>query len=169
MNPAAVGSLFLLAAQSMLTPVDGAAPLPFDPAGKRATVVVFVSTVCPVSNDYADRIGRLWREFGKRQDVGMLVVYPNKTESLAEIRAHASEMKFPFPVYRDDNNVLADRLEARLTPTGAVCDRNGAVTYRGAIDDAANPARVKRLYLRDAIRSTLAGRRPLQATQEPYG
>jgi Redoxin len=162
------GSLWLLGLQAMLTTPDGI-PHQFDPEGRKAVVVVFVSAVCPVSNDYADRITRLWRQFGRRRDVGFLVVYPNKTESLTQIRAHAAGMKFPFPVYRDDNNILADRLGARVTPTAAVCDRNGSVTYLGAIDDAANPARVKQSYLRNAIGATLDGRRPAQPPREPYG
>jgi hypothetical protein len=47
--------------------------------------------------------------------------------------------------------------------------RDGEVRYLGPIDDAVNPARVKRRYLRDAIRATLAGRRPAVTAAEPYG
>ena len=100
--------------------------------------------------------------------MNFLVVYPNKTEPLDEVRRHAGEMKFPFPVYRDDNNVLADKLGARFTPTAVVYDAK-AVRYIGAIDDFTNPARVKRSYLREAIKATLAGRLPAVASSEPYG
>ena len=51
--------------------------------------------------------------------------------------------------------------------------RDGAVRYLGPIDDAVNPARVKRRWLREAIRSTLAGRPGravvTAAAAEPYG
>ena len=135
----------------------------------KATAVVFYSTVCPVANDYNQRLALLWKEFGARRDVKFLVVYPNKTESLEEVRAHAAAMRFPFPVYRDDGNVLADRVAARVTPTAAVLAPGGAIRYLGPIDDAVNPARVKKRYLRDAIRATLGGRAAQAATQEPYG
>lgn len=154
----------------MLTSMDGR-PVRFDPAKAQATVVVFSSTVCPVAGDYYPRIAGLWSEFGRRPNVSFLVVYPNKTESLADIRKHAAEMKFPFPVYRDDNNLLADELGARVTPTAVVRRAGGDVVFRGPIDDATNPARVKHHYLRDAIRRTLSGRKPntVQPAAEPYG
>ena len=166
------GWLIMLGLDAALTAVDGSRQT-FDFASSKVTAVVFVSTVCPVANDYNLRLGELWSEFGSRRDVRFLVVYPNKTESLEAVREHAAAMGFPFPVYRDDNNVLADRLGARITPTAVVTGRDGAVRYLGPIDDAVNPARVKRRWLREAIRSTLAGRpgRPVvtAAAAEPYG
>ena len=161
------GSLLLLELEAVLTGLDGRHQA-FNASDRKATVVVFVSTVCPVSSDYHPRIARLWAEYGAHRDVNFLVVYPNKTEPLDEVRRHAEEMKFPFPVYRDDNNVLADKLGARFTPTAVVYDAKG-VRYLGAIDDATNPARVKRSYLREAIKATLAGRPPAVASREPYG
>jgi hypothetical protein len=41
------------------------------------------------------------------------------------VRKHAAEVKFPFPVYRDDNNALANALGAAVTPTAAVYGRDG--------------------------------------------
>jgi hypothetical protein len=160
--------VLLLGLQALLTDLDGHRQV-FDPAERKATVILFVSTVCPVSGDYYPRIVQLWSEFGKRRDVNFLVVFPNKTEPLTDVRRYAAEMQFPFAVYRDDGNVLADAVGALVTPTAAVLDRGGTVTYIGAIDDAANPARVKRRYLSEAIRATLAGRRPADGIQTPYG
>jgi hypothetical protein len=90
----ASGWLFLLSSQAVwLTSVDGSR-VPFDPASAKASAVVFLSTVCPVSNDYHDRIVSLWREFGSRPDTRFLAVYPNKTESLEDIRRHAERCDF---------------------------------------------------------------------------
>ena len=163
-------SAFLWGLQAAITAMDGSRQPMVDTASAKATAVVFVSTVCPVANDYNQRLALLWKEFGARRDVRFLVIYSNKTESLSEVRAHAAAMRFPYPVYRDDNNVLADRLNARVTPTAAVLGPDGAIRYLGAIDDAVNPARVKKRHLRDAIRATLSGR-PVRAAaiQEPYG
>ena len=170
----AVGWHFLLGLHAALTAVDGSRQT-FDFGAPKATAVVFLSTVCPVANDYNQRLGALWSEFGGRREVRFLAVYPNKTESLEDMRRHAAAMGFPFPVYRDDNNVLADRLGASVTPSAVVTGADGAVRYLGPIDDAVNPARVKRQLLREAIRSTLAGggrrRRQTGATSivVPYG
>lgn len=157
-----------LALVSVLTGMDGA-PKPFDPAAHRVTAVVFVSAVCTISNEYHARLGGLWREFGAKPGVDFLVVYPNKTESLEQVRRHAAEMRLPFPVYRDEGNVLADRLEAGVTPMAVVAGPDGAVLYSGPIDDAVNPARVKTAYLRNAIRAALAGKRPAAAREPAYG
>ena len=159
---------FLLGLEAVLTALDGSRQS-FDAADKKATVVIFVSTVCPVSADYQPRIAKLWAEFGTRRDVNFLVVFPNKTEPLDAVRKHAAEVKFPFPVYRDDNNALANALGAAVTPTAAVYGRDGVAGYIGAIDDAVNPARVKHAYLRDAIRSMLAGRRPAVGVETASG
>ena len=169
---ATTGALFLYGLQAVLTSPDGGKAT-VDPARYKATVVVFSSTVCPVAGDYYPRLIELWRTYGSgRGDVGFYLVFPNKTESLDAVRAHAAEMRFPFPVYRDDANRLADALGAQVTPTAVVTGRNGAVAFRGAIDDAANPARVKRRYLADAVKAVLAGR-PAPAVpasaREPYG
>lgn len=152
----------------LLTALDGSRQS-FDLTAKKATVVIFVSTVCPVSADYQPRITQLWSQFGTRRDVNFLVAFPNKTEPLDAVRRHAAEMTFPFPVYRDDNNILADSVGALVTPTAVVYGREGAVAYIGAIDDAVNPARVKHAYLRDAIRAVLGGRRPAADVQTASG
>ena len=153
--------------------MPGGGEVSLDSSRHKVTVVVFSSTVCPVASDYYPRLAELWRSYGAaRREVGFYVVFPNKTESLEDLRAHAAEMRFPFPVYRDTNNRLADTLAARVTPTAVVTGRDGVVIYRGAIDDATNPARVKRRYLREAIEAALAGRRVPQAPAtagEPFG
>lgn len=134
---------------------------------RQPAVILFISTVCPVSNDYHRRIEKLWTEFGR--STRFLVVYPNKTESLAEMQEHARVMRFPFPIYRDDNNELADAVGALVTPTAVVRTPDGRVVYLGPVDDAVNPARVKQQWLRNAIRATLAGRRVKPSDKPAYG
>ncbi len=131
----------------------------FESAVVRATVVIFISTVCPISNDYHDRFEKLHEEFGGR-GVRFLFVYSNYNESDAEVRRHAAESRFGFPVYRDHGQRLAGELEAMVTPTAVVLDRAGVIRYRGAVDDALNPARVKSAYLARAIEAVMDGRDP---------
>ncbi len=140
----------------------------FSPSDAKATVVVFFSTICPMANDYADRISAIEAELRGR-DVRFLLVYPNKNESPADIARNAKGNEFQFPVYRDEGNVVADRLGAQFTPTAVVLDANGLVQYRGAIDDAANPARVKRRYLREAVEAAASGRTPEASGSKVYG
>lgn len=158
--------LALLAAFA-LTGVDGA-KTSFDPSRSPATVLVFVSTVCPVAADYADRVAALHGEFALR-GIPVLVIYPNRTESAEEIRRHVRAVEWTFPVYRDEGNAVADLVQATVTPSVFVLDRTGKVRYGGAVDDAVNRARVKRSYAREAVEAVLAGRDPDPPRAKGFG
>jgi thiol-disulfide isomerase/thioredoxin len=128
-----------------------------DPSKSSATVVVFVSTECPISNDYNDRMSALYREYSTR-GVQFAFVNANVNESAAKIQKHAKDNEFPFAIVRDDGSKLADKLGAMATPESYVFDRNGALVYHGYIDDSRNPAVVRVRGLRDAVDALLAGR-----------
>jgi thiol-disulfide isomerase/thioredoxin len=124
--------------------------------GQDVTVVVFISTVCPVSNSYNLRMKELYRDYAPK-GVKFEFLNANQNESREEMEDHARLVGFPFSVSKDANNVMADRLGAEYTPESFVIDRGGAVRYHGRIDDAQNPARVRQNSLRLAIDAVLAG------------
>lgn len=123
----------------------------------RATVLLFLSTVCPVSNAYQDRIHALLKHFDG-QPVRILLVNANDNESAAETQQYAADVKFPVPFFKDWRNTVADRYGATLTPEAIVVDANGASRYQGAIDDARNAARVKIEAVKLAVEDLLANR-----------
>jgi thiol-disulfide isomerase/thioredoxin len=120
------------------------------------TVVTFVSARCQVSNAYGARLEALYEEYTPR-GVRILFVNANTNESDEEIVENARQHRFRFPIYRDSTSKAADLLGAQLTPETFVLDRDAVVRYRGAIDDARNPARVKKRSLRLALDRVLAG------------
>ncbi len=124
----------------------------YDTQAGKVTVVVFVSTRCPISNAFNFRLNALYTQFSKR--VQFAVVDSNANESLEEIAAHAKAMEYDFPVFRDVDNALADLLGAKATPDSFVIDRFGRVVYHGYIEDAPNPQRSKDPALRLAIEAT---------------
>ncbi|MFN7923814.1 MAG: redoxin domain-containing protein [Bryobacteraceae bacterium] len=156
-----------LVASFTLTALDGR-PVEFRTSDSPATVLAFVSTVCPVAADYADRLRALRDELAAKH-VPVLMVYSNKTEPLADIRKHVRAVEWSFPVFRDDGNPVADAVGASYTPEVFVLDRTGKVRYSGAIDDAVNPARVKRRWAHDAVEAVLAGRDPEPARAKGFG
>ena len=125
-------------------------------SGQDIRVVVFISTVCPVSNSYNLRMKELYRDYAPK-GVKFEFLNANQNESQSEMEDHARGVGFPFPVIKDANNVMADRLGAEYTPESFVIDREGVVRYRGRIDDSQNPARVRQSSLRLAIDAVLAG------------
>jgi thiol-disulfide isomerase/thioredoxin len=136
--------------------------------GKKVTVVAFVSTKCPISHLYQDRLNRLFREYSAK-GVGFAILNANDNESIGEIAKQAREAGFAFPVYKDYQNRVADFFEAQTTPEVYVLDSGGKVRYHGAIDDSSNPARVKVDGLRDAINAMVAGSEPTVKELKAFG
>ena len=70
------------------------------------------------------------------KNVKFLFVNANRSEPASEVREHAKSVGFTFPVYKDANNVLADRFDAQVTPESYVIDSAGIIRYHGSIDDS---------------------------------
>ncbi len=142
-------------------------PVRFETAGQ-VTAVFFISTICPIGNDYNDRFSALYRDYHAR-GVQLLFVNSNSNEPPEMVAKHAREVAFPFPVYKDERAAVADALAAESTPLVVILGRDGKVGYRGALDDARNPARVTKRYARDALDAALAGRPAPVAETKSFG
>jgi peroxiredoxin len=102
--------------------------------GRKAVVVVFLGTECPVNNAYLSRLAELWREYGPR-GIQFLGINSNCNDTPDRVALHAREHGLPFPVLKDAGNVAADGFGARRTPEAFVLEPGGTVRYRGRIDD----------------------------------
>ena len=135
---------------------------PFQPAGTRASVLLFVSSTCPVSNRYAPDLRRLSDEYSKA-GVAFWLVYPDPADTDKDIREHIADFKLPGTPVRDVTHELVKRAGATITPEAAVYDSRGQLTYRGRIDDRYSSVGIERATatrhdLADAIAATLAGK-----------
>ena len=128
--------------------------------GKQGTVLIFISTRCPVSNGYNERMEQLWQDY-KARGVAVIGINSNSTEPLDEMKQHATEKKLTFPVLKDNGNRIADMLGARVTPEAYFLDPTNKLLYRGRIDDK-DPRRgggePLSNDLRNAIDAALGGR-----------
>jgi thiol-disulfide isomerase/thioredoxin len=127
------------------------------------TVVTFIATQCPVSNSYNQRMIELYKDYAPK-NVKFIFVNANRSEPASEVRQHAQRVGFAFPVYKDPDNVVADRFDAQVTPESYVIDSSGILRYHGSIDDDMNAARVHTQRLRLALDALLAGK-PVPATE----
>lgn len=125
-------------------------------AHKGVTVLMFFSTRCPISNAFNYRRNQLYDDFKGR--VHFLVVDPNANEPLAEVKQYATDVGFDFPVYKDMNNVVADRFGVKTTVDTFVMDGSGVIRYRGYVEDSPNASRATKRPLRQAIESVLENR-----------
>lgn len=132
------------------------------------TVLMFIATQCPISNDYNERMNAVVGDYTPK-GVKFVALNANSTEPAGEVERHAAEHKFPFKVYKDENNVVADRFGAQVTPEVFVFDKSGTIQYHGYIDDSRNAANIKTQGLRLALDSVLTGKPAERAETKAFG
>ena len=76
---------------------------------KKAVVVVFTGTECPVNNYYIPRLKELHQKYAA-QGVQFLAVNSNPQDRVQDVAEHAKREGLPFPVLKDaDQKVAVDR------------------------------------------------------------
>lgn len=144
-----------------------------DLRGTRATVLVFLSTECPISNAYIPVLNRLMADFTD-QEVAVVGIYSHASQSLTAIAAHERDFEIGFPVLKDPGAHLADQLEITICPEALLFDAEGKLRYRGRIDDryrrrAAAAVEVKQADLEMALRQMLDGKTVSGSRTTPVG
>jgi peroxiredoxin/mono/diheme cytochrome c family protein len=125
-----------------LTGLDGKAVALETVLGRSATVIVFASFECPLSNSYATQLNELAKDLAA-QGVKVVLVCPTTESPEAVAKAAETAFKPVMPVLLDPKKELATGLKAVVTPEVFVLDAQRVVRYRGRIDDAWS-ARLKR-------------------------
>lgn len=143
-------------------------PVEFSKLRGDVTVITFIATQCPVSNAYSDRMKALYGDYTPK-GVKFVFINANRTEPAGEVARHAREHAFPFAVYKDENNVVADRFGASVTPEAFVLDSTGTIRYHGSIDDSQEVRRVQTQRLRDALDAVMAGKPVRAAETKAFG
>jgi peroxiredoxin len=101
---------------------------------RKAIVVVFLGTQCPINNAFLPELARIHKEFAPR-GVQLIGINSNAQDRAAAVAEHARKHELPFPVLKDSDNKVADRFGAERTPEAFVLDPAGKILYRGRIDD----------------------------------
>jgi len=143
-------------------------PVNFSSLKGDTTAILFVSTKCPISNDYLSRMKEIHGEYTSK-GVKFVFINANQNEPASEVEEHAKHHQLPFPTYKDANNEVADRFGAQFTPEVYVLDKTGALRYHGYIDDSRNPARISKQGLRLALDAVMAGKPVASAETKAFG
>lgn len=141
--------------------------------GKRATVLVFLNTECPIFNGYVATLNELAKQFVD-QGVAVIGLNPNDGISVREMAAHRKEFSLTIPVLRDAGAVIASQLKVEHCPEAVLLDNEGTVRYLGRIDEryarrGAGAGDVRRRDLSIAIEELLAGKPISVAKTEAIG
>ncbi len=92
------------------------------------------------------------------EDVVFISINSNHAEGVEEIREYIEEIEKPHITLKDEGNVYADVLGARVTPEMYIVDREGILVYHGAFDNRAEPPnKGDEAYTDNAIQAALDG------------
>lgn len=134
----------------------------------KAIVLMFISTQCPVSNDYNARMATISNDYAAK-GVTFLGINSNKAEDVAEIKDHAGKNGFKFSILKDKGNVVADQLAASFTPEIYVLSPDLKLLYHGRIDDKRRVDEVTTSDLKNALDEILAGKPVSVAKTKAFG
>jgi peroxiredoxin len=127
--------------------------------GKKAIVLAFLGTDCPVGNLYVPRLIQLNRAY-KSKGVIFLGLNSNAHETPEQIARFVKETGIDFPVLKDLQNKVSDTVLAERTCETLLLDGFGRIRYRGAIDDQYAQGKSKdkpqHTYLKDALDAVVA-------------
>ena len=153
-----------------LTTLDGKSfSLASEAKAHKAVVVMFISTQCPYSNAYNDRMRDMASAYASK-GVVFAGLNSNKNEDAAKATSHAKAHGHTFPIMKDPGNKVADMYDAQHTPTVFVIDPQGKVRYEGRIDENyEDPAGVTSPDLKNALDSLLAGKPVAKTVTKAFG
>ncbi len=159
--------------QFSLPDTAGRIHTPAEWPGKRAVVLLFVSTDCPLSNRYVPEMNRIARAYSAR-GVAFYAVQGDATVPNEEVRRHVKEFGYTFPYLLDPAESLAALTGATATPEAAVLSPRGELLYLGRIDNRLEEfgkerVQVTKFDLRDALDAVLAGKPVPRARTKALG
>jgi thiol-disulfide isomerase/thioredoxin len=156
-----------------LRDVDGVEHRQTEWDSKRAIVIFFTTTECPLSNVYIPEMNRLQKEYAVR-NVAFYAVEVDTTIADRDVRNHAKDFGIAYPVLIDKQQTLVRLTGATATPEVAVLSNKGAVLYIGRIDNRVEDFDQHRNVitehdLRNALDAVLAGRTVPHASTKVVG
>jgi hypothetical protein len=144
-----------------LRDIDGVAHGSLENPQTDLTLLFFMSTLCPISGQYAPEIQSICKDY-EPKGVGCLLVFPEARTTRDEVKTYLKEFGHTAPAIADSKHILVERAGATVTPEAAVLSRTGELLYRGRIDDrhaslgTSRPEATRR-DLREALEAISAG------------
>lgn len=117
--------------------VDGHMHQVLDSSHRATTVLIFITTDCPIANGYAPEIKRIIADYDDRP-VKFHLVHVDRRASAQSAQEHARLHGYGATshlVLLDPQHKLVNRVGATVTPEAAVLGVDGELLYRGRIDD----------------------------------
>jgi len=141
--------------------------------GKKAIVVFFTTTDCPLSNNDVPEMNRTRQDYEAR-GVALYAVQADTTIADADVLQHTKDYHFSFPVLFDPHQTLVKMTGASTIPSAAVLTPDGTLLYLGRIDNRVEDFNVRRqeptrFDLREALDAVLAGKPVVHPRTKAFG
>jgi peroxiredoxin len=117
-----------------LNSIDGEPWSLEDCKDKKAIVVLFIGTQCPINNAYMPKLVEMEKAYAGK-GVQFVAINSNAHDTIETIKEHAKKHKLTFPVLRDEKHLVATRFGAARHPAAYLLDDKHVVRYAGRIDD----------------------------------
>jgi hypothetical protein len=177
MAAVAVIAMFLSSrnGEHVLQDIDGVAYGSLEhPAQGRWSVLFFLTSDCPIANQYAPEIRRICDKYDP-DGARCYLVYADPSLKVDAVRKHAHAYHASrFPAVLDAGYRLVDAAGATVSSEVAVFSNKGKMEYRGRIDDFNADLGVPRQRatshdLRDTLDALVAGRNVPNPRTETVG
>jgi peroxiredoxin len=147
---------------------DGTSYTLNDTKDAKAIVIMFWSSECPFVQGYNDRIVDFVNEYSGK-GITFWAINANSTETVQDVETHAKAHKYPFPVLKDVNNIVADNIGATRTPEVFVLSPDRTILYHGRISDNRDKEKETSLDLKNALDEILAGKEVTVKETKSFG
>jgi thiol-disulfide isomerase/thioredoxin len=128
---------------------------------KKAYVIVFTNTTCPVAQRFMPTLQTLEKAY-RDKSVQFLAVNVGADDTIVQMAAQAVRFEMEFPFVKDSEYACVDALGVKRTPEVVVLDGERRIRYRGRIDDqhrvSGSRAAPTQQPLKDALEAILAGK-----------
>src|ERR1051325_5649101 len=101
---------------------------------KKAYVLVFTNTSCPLVQRYYPTLQALSKEYAGK-DVQLVGVNSSDEDTIVAMATQAIKFDVDFPFVKDFGGFCARKLGVRRTPEAVILDSEKRLCYRGRIDD----------------------------------
>lgn len=158
-----------LSALAALLAIAGFAGIKSSVVTKSAgSVLLVLSTDCPVAMKYTPRINALYEKYAAK-GFEFKAIFPNDLETKAGIGQYFRDRSYPFPFEIDFGAERAKKLGITVLPAIVIFDAEGKKVYQGAIDDSKDVSLVKERYADDALAAVLEGKKPAKSSTDCFG
>ncbi len=131
-----------------------------------ATVVVFLSAMCPCSDSHIPYLKKLKEEFPK---VTFVAIHSNVNEDAKTTEAYFKKVNLPFDVIQDNEAKIADAFKANKTPHSYIISKENKILYEGGVTSSAKAHQASEFFLQQALLDLTQGREIKQKETRTLG